>query len=167
MNRMINPNKPIRYSVFPVLGLLFLALLLAACTPDPVPAAVPASPTEPQSVMTEASPQQTNNPAATETGATVDDDGGVSFSNDVLPILQNNCIRCHGDSRTYAGLRLNSFAGILAGSENGPVILPGDAPNSRLIQLITAGEMPRQGSPLADEEIRLISNWISQGAVDD
>jgi len=34
----------------------------------------------------------------------------VSFTNDVLPILQSRCVNCHGGDRTEEGLVLKTYA---------------------------------------------------------
>ena len=48
----------------------------------------------------------------------------VSYSTDVQPIFNANCITCHGGS---GGLFLTSYANLMAGtSAHGPVITPGD-----------------------------------------
>lgn len=93
--------------------------------------------------------------------------GSVSFSQDVLPILKNNCTRCHGTSRQSSDLMLNTYANVMAGGEGGLVIQPGDAQESELFQKISAGLMPKGGPKLSDADIQTISDWINAGALDD
>ena len=90
----------------------------------------------------------------------------VSFAAEVLPILTSRCQRCHGGERTEEELNLLSYAGVMAGSENGPVVLPGDSANSSLIQAIVSGEMPKRAPRLPASEIGTISNWVDEGALD-
>jgi len=111
-----------------------------------------------------ATEEATETTAATE--AAVSSASGVSFSNDVMPILQANCTRCHGTSRQSGGLRLNTYANLMTGSEDGQVVAPGDATNSILVQLIEAGRMPRNSGKLADGDIQLIRDWVNGGALD-
>lgn len=92
--------------------------------------------------------------------------GTVSFANDVVPILQSRCWNCHGGDRTEEGLNLTTFAGILAGSENGPVIIPGDADNSLLAEQIVSQEMPKRGPKLTPPQVQVILDWINQGALE-
>ncbi len=92
--------------------------------------------------------------------------GEVSFTDDVLPILKANCTRCHGTSRQSADLKLNTYDNLMAGSEGGPVVVPGDSTNSLLVELIVSGEMPKKGDKLPDQEIQIISDWINTGALD-
>jgi len=90
----------------------------------------------------------------------------VSFSADVLPILQDRCVRCHGGQKTEEGLDLTSFASLMAGSSNGEVIASGDAENSFLIQQVVEGEMPKRGNPLTAEQIQILTDWVNAGAED-
>jgi hypothetical protein len=90
----------------------------------------------------------------------------VSFSEDVLPILQRRCVKCHGGERTEEGLILKSYADVMAGSWNGPVIEPGSAADSFLVEQIVSGKMPKKGPRLLPAEIRHISDWIDAGAPD-
>ncbi|MEW6086279.1 MAG: c-type cytochrome domain-containing protein [Chloroflexota bacterium] len=92
--------------------------------------------------------------------------GTVSFANDVVPILQSRCWNCHGGDRTEEGLNLTTFAGILAGSENGPVIIPGDADNSLLAEQVVSQEMPKRGPKLTPPQVQVILDWINQGALE-
>jgi hypothetical protein len=52
----------------------------------------------------------------------------------------------------------------MAGSENGPVVAPSDAANSRLAQMVSNGKMPKRGPKLTPDQVQLIVDWINQGA---
>jgi hypothetical protein len=54
----------------------------------------------------------------------------------------------------------------MAGSWNGPVIEPGSAADSYLVEQIVSGEMPKRQPDLLPSEIRIISNWVDSGALD-
>jgi hypothetical protein len=90
----------------------------------------------------------------------------VSFAAEILPIIESRCINCHGGDRTEEGLVLRTHADILAGSDNGPVIVPGDAANSLLVELVTTQKMPKRGPKLTPPQIQLITDWVNQGALD-
>jgi mono/diheme cytochrome c family protein len=96
----------------------------------------------------------------------------VSFAADILPIFQQRCAQCHGgegeDGEVYteAYLDLQTYKGVMAGSEYGPVVTPGDPGESVLIEMISEGEMPEEGDPVPPEEIAIISAWIEAGAPD-
>ena len=51
----------------------------------------------------------------------------VSFTRDVLPILSNRCLKCHGATIQLSGLDLRTRAGMLAGGKHGPGVVPGNA----------------------------------------
>ena len=103
----------------------------------------------------------------TRTEAAIEEVAGeVSFAGDVLPVFEESCTRCHGSSRQSGGLRLDSYAALMAGGKDGAVIVPGDAPSSLLVELITSGEMPRNAAPLPDEQIQAIIRWVDAGALD-
>ncbi len=92
--------------------------------------------------------------------------GPVSFSTDILPIFESRCVSCHGGNKTEKGLDLKSFASLMNGSEEGPVVTAGDAANSSLASLILNGKMPKRGPKLTPEQVQLIIDWINQGALD-
>jgi hypothetical protein len=88
---------------------------------------------------------------------------GVSFQADVQPILDARCVFCHGDS---GGLSLASYSGIIEGGRSGPVLIPGDPSNSRLILYVESGYMPLRRPPLSPAQIRTLANWIASGVPD-
>ncbi len=71
-------------------------------------------------------PTDTATPVPPTSTPTIDPATVVSFSKDVLPILQSYCINCHGGQRTEEGLVMKTYADLMAGSNNGPVILAGN-----------------------------------------
>ena len=154
--------------------LLLIAGLLSACGGQAVEPTATASPPTEEAVPATEAPSEA--PAATDTSAPVVEapaateavtSGGVtvSFATDILPIIQSRCINCHGGERTEEGLSMNSHAEILAGSENGSVVTPGDAVNSLLAQMVIEQEMPKRGPKLTPPQVQLIVDWINQGAL--
>ena len=93
----------------------------------------------------------------------------VKFSRDVLPILSDNCFKCHGpdEKARRADLRLDTKADAL--TKDGPIV-PGKSTESRLIQRIVstdADEMmppPKSNKKLKPEQIATLKKWIDQGA---
>ena len=47
------------------------------------------------------------------------------FKDVILPILKSRCVECHGPETVKGGLRLDDFAAIMKGGENGPAIVSG------------------------------------------
>jgi mono/diheme cytochrome c family protein len=89
---------------------------------------------------------------------------GISFSDQVLPLFEARCQRCHGTGRADGGLGLATHADVMAGSDYGPVVVPVSAGTSRLVDVLLSGEMPLGGRPLDDYKIQTISDWIDAGA---
>jgi hypothetical protein len=96
---------------------------------------------------------------------------GVSFSGDVLPILQARCQSCHGgiDPATgqvsiEVGLNMTTYDGIMAGSEYGAIVEPGGPDASLMIEMVSSGDMPLEGDPVPPAEIEVLRNWIAEGA---
>ena len=79
-----------------------------------------------------------------------------------LSIFNSNCISCHIGAAAYTGgLDLTSYDELMEGGYTfGGVIATG-----LLEEYVTTGYMPAWGAdPLSDEEVALISQWISEGA---
>ncbi|HXP59647.1 MAG TPA: c-type cytochrome domain-containing protein [Dongiaceae bacterium] len=58
---------------------------------------------------------------------------GLSYSQDIRPLLEASCLRCHGQERPKAGLQLDSLEGALKGGEDGKVVVPGNSKKSLLV----------------------------------
>ena len=84
------------------------------------------------------------------------------FKSEILPVLEKNCVGCHGPNQKMARLDLSSFAGMMEGSSSGPVIAPGKPERSLMWKLIESGAMP-QGGKLTDAEKQLIKSYIQYG----
>lgn len=91
------------------------------------------------------------------------------FEKGIRSLLQQRCVECHGEKKSKADLRLDTKPHAFKGSENGPVIVPGDAVKSPLFQRLTTSDkdelMPPKGEPLTTAQITLIKEWINAGAV--
>jgi hypothetical protein len=85
------------------------------------------------------------------------------FQHDILPLLKNRCVRCHGPAEKKAQLNLALPPGIARGGENGKIIVPGKPDESSLWQRVAADEMP-EDEPLPAEEKELLRRWITDGA---
>ncbi|HEX5809988.1 MAG TPA: hypothetical protein VFY25_15070, partial [Anaerolineales bacterium] len=59
-----------------------------------------------------------------------------------------------------------THAELMAGSDNGAVIIPGDAANSLLVELVATQKMPKRGPKLTPPQVQLITDWVNQGAPD-
>ena len=89
----------------------------------------------------------------------------VDFARDVQPLFKQYCIGCHGPSQQMNGLRLDQRSSALkTGARR---LVPGSSENSLVYLKLIGGEyglqMPPTG-PLRPEQIRIIKDWIDQGA---
>ena len=153
-----------------IVGLLSACGTQATNTPASAPteAVAPATeaPTEAPALTDTAAP--TEPAAATEAPATQPAAEGatVSFATDILPLFESRCIGCHGGDRTQEGLDLKTHASLMAGSDNGSVVTPGDAANSLLVEMVATQKMPKRGPKLTPPQVQLITDWVNQGALD-
>ena len=92
------------------------------------------------------------------------------YGRDVLPILSDNCYRCHGpDAKAReAKLRLDQKEGALRVKD--PVVLPGNSAESELIARINSDD-PEERMPPPDSNLNLtaaqketLKLWIEDGA---
>jgi hypothetical protein len=92
--------------------------------------------------------------------------GEVSFANDVLPIINQYCSRCHGSIDMEARLDMTSYTALMTGSRNGAVVIPGDADASPFVILVESNEMPKRGQKLSPEQAQIFRDWVNLGALD-
>ena len=88
-----------------------------------------------------------------------------SFQDDILPILTNRCAfaGCHVAGGPY-GIDLRTYDAVIAGGNDGAIVIAGNARRSELVEVIVEGEMPPNGPPLPAAQIQLIIDWINEGA---
>lgn len=111
--------------VFPLIA-VSLALMCGASRADEETAAKPA----PKKVELP--------PAATKQG--------VTFANDIKPLFDASCVRCHSGQRAKAKLHLDTLEGVLKGSEDGPVLTAGNSAKSKIV-LAVARVNPKTAMP--------------------
>ena len=93
----------------------------------------------------------------------------VDFTTEVKPIINKNCITCHGGVRQKAGFSLLFRDEALAKTKSGKfAIIPGDPDHSELIRRITLSDpedrMPYKHDPLNPADIDILRRWIKEGA---
>ena len=97
----------------------------------------------------------------------------VSYSKDVVPILDKHCKTCHVPGQpgyVVSGFELASYETLMKGTQYGPVVLPGDPLTSVLVMLIEGRVDPALKMPHGDasvptkEELLTIRRWVEQGA---
>jgi mono/diheme cytochrome c family protein len=91
----------------------------------------------------------------------------VDYQKQIVPLLEANCFECHGGDLRKGGLSLQSYAEVLEGGKNGPIVRPGNSANSLIVHRITGvggDQMPKDAVPLSAPEIALVARWIDEGA---
>jgi mono/diheme cytochrome c family protein len=95
-------------------------------------------------------------------------DGPAIFTEQVRPLLETRCLMCHGGDKTVrSGLNLSTREGLIAGGDNGPAVIPGDARNSALYKRLRhelQPGMPFQMEKVPDTVIARVADWINAGA---
>jgi mono/diheme cytochrome c family protein len=91
----------------------------------------------------------------------------LSYTLDVLPIFEVRCVACHG---TAGGWDASTWAAAVGSGDHAPVVLPGDAGNSILAQMMLGTHpdgilMPPDGQ-LPDALVQLVIDWIEGGALE-
>ena len=90
----------------------------------------------------------------------------VTFAKDIQPILEKNCLSCHGDAMQMSKFDLRSREAAMSGGAHGMVIVPGSAEQSKLYRMVSGLEkplMPMSGGALPAEDVAKIKAWIDQG----
>ncbi len=93
----------------------------------------------------------------------------VSFRNEIAPILESNCLACHGTKKAEGGYRVDSYDELLKPGDSGEIpIADNPMDPSELIRRITCEDeferMPVDSDPLTAEQIALFTRWVVEGA---
>jgi hypothetical protein len=100
----------------------------------------------------------------------------IDFESSIWPLIQEHCLTCHQDKKidgklkkAKAGFRMDSATGLMAGGVSGPSIIPGEAGQSYLMDLITLKQgdedlMPPKKGPMPKVAIETFRKWIGAGA---
>jgi hypothetical protein len=89
----------------------------------------------------------------------------VSYSRDIQPLWDQDCISCHKSGATAPDLTsTNSYSALVT---NNKYVIPGNAVGSKLHKSLVADGasiMPTQGK-WSDSKIALVDKWINDGAL--
>lgn len=97
----------------------------------------------------------------------------VSFSQDVKPIIDQNCIACHkpgGDGFEASGFSMVTYEDLMKGTKFGPMVISGDSAGSNMLVLMEGRadpsiSMPHGAmKPVRKSDIETIKRWVDQGA---
>ena len=100
----------------------------------------------------------------------------VSFAKQVLPIFESHCIACHsagGVGQITSGRNLTSYTELRYNSIHGIALVPFHSDRSPMMRYLKDNwesnnpndlKMPPLGPRLSPEDLKVISDWIDQGA---
>lgn len=99
------------------------------------------------------------------TGGPTATPGAPTFSVDVLPLFEKECVSCHG---SLGGWDASTYEAVMTTGDHAPVVIPGDVEGSLLAHKIlgtqTEGTIMPPSGKLPDADIQIILNWIAAGA---
>ncbi|KAA0992297.1 DUF1553 domain-containing protein [Dyadobacter aurulentus] len=93
----------------------------------------------------------------------------VDYNADVKPILNKNCMGCHGGVKKAGDVSFLFEHEMLEPGKSGKIpVVRGDAHASEMIRRIITDDpdekMPKNAPPLSDEEVNILKDWIDRGA---
>ncbi|HLW65892.1 MAG TPA: WD40 repeat domain-containing protein [Gemmataceae bacterium] len=92
----------------------------------------------------------------------------IVYEKDIEPIFRSKCVVCHSGKEVKGKFDVGSYASVMKGSQNGPVVIAGKSADSPIV--LYAGKTkkpfmpPKDEEPLTPQELALIKLWIDQGA---
>ncbi len=98
--------------------------------------------------------------AATAAGAR---DAQFLWESRVRPVLDAQCVKCHGPLEEKSGLLLDTLDAILRGGDEGAVVVPGKPAESRLFTYLAAESDPHMPpkKQLPEADVAAIGEWIT------
>lgn len=96
----------------------------------------------------------------------------IDYGEHVQPLFDSKCTSCHAGATAAAGLRLDAWDALVAGSRYGEALIAFDAGRSLLVEMATkleGGPHPQEvgGEPLTQAEVDFLARWIDEGAKND
>ena len=94
----------------------------------------------------------------------------LSFAADVAPLIKSYCLPCHlAENENPSGLALDNYDLVMKGGNHGNTVVPGKPGESNIyLKLLPTPpfgkQMARNKKKLTEEEVKVIHNWILQGA---
>src|ERR1041384_833936 len=101
-------------------------------------------------------------------GATAADET-VNYQDNILPLIENNCAKCHNPDKKKGDLDLTTYSGALKGGGSGAVLVAGNLDGSKLWRAITHAEdptMPPNKFTLPEKELDVFKRWILGGLLE-
>lgn len=93
----------------------------------------------------------------------------VNYNEQLTPLIEANCAKCHNADKKKADLDLTSYGGVLKGSGSGAIVASGNLDGSKLWRALTHAEepfMPPNRPRLPDKELEVFKQWILGGLLE-
>ena len=93
----------------------------------------------------------------------------VTYQDHLLPIIENNCAKCHNPDKKKGDLDLTTYSGLMKGGGSGSVVVAGNPDASKLYRAITHAEepnMPPNKPRIPDKEIETFKKWVTGGLLE-
>ena len=89
----------------------------------------------------------------------------LDFATQIAPIFEQHCVRCHSEVNRKGDFSLTTSHDLV---EN-EFVSRDDPDASHLLEVVTPRdgerpEMPKEGQPLTNDEVKLLRRWIAEGA---
>jgi len=82
----------------------------------------------------------------------------MSFSKDIVPILQSSCYSCHSNAnQSVSGISLEGYSNVKVQVDNGSLV-------GAITHASGFTPMPQGGAKLSDCTINKIKSWVNSGA---
>jgi hypothetical protein len=112
---------------------LFVGMLVGACAGSPT------------------GPDNADTPGPTKDPATA---ASLTFTADVQPLINNDCVPCHGGSNNASGVNLTSYASVMR------IVSPGDARSVLILVTQPGGLMYGNWRGSASAKAETVRRWV-------
>lgn len=85
----------------------------------------------------------------------------------VAALFKKQCLGCHSGPDAAGGYDVSTYAKLMAASKHGKMIVPGKPDKSPLVAYLKGARkpaMPMGTTGLKPAELKIVSDWIKQGA---
>src|SRR5262245_11254947 len=88
---------------------------------------------------------------------------GALWAGKIQPLLDANCVKCHGPLEQKSGLELDNLEAVMKGGDEGAVVIAGKPEQSRLYKYLAPDSDPHMPpkKQLTDAQRELVREWIT------
>lgn len=94
----------------------------------------------------------------------------LTYAKDVGPMIKKYCLPCHlAENENPSGLALDNYETLAKGGNHGKTVVAGKPDESNLYLKLLPNppfgkQMARNRQKLTEEEVKIVYDWIAQGA---